>query len=124
MKLHRQSLIRELVDRESITSQEQLRARLKERGVDATQATLSRDIRELGLVKRATDGAYRSPGNVANGDPADAEAALVRVTAEYLRAQEPVGNLLVLRTDPGQAQTLAIAIDSAAVKEIVGTIGG
>jgi len=57
MKPYRQSVIRELVEQESITSQEQLRARLRERGIDATQATLSRDIRELGLVKRTADGA-------------------------------------------------------------------
>ena len=76
MKPYSQSIIRELVERESITSQEQLRARLRERGIDATQATLSRDIRELGLVKRTADGAYRSVGTVANGDLADAENVL------------------------------------------------
>ncbi len=55
-------MIVELVEREAITSQEQLREKLRERGIEATQATLSRDIRELGLVKRAVDGAYRRAG--------------------------------------------------------------
>ena len=59
MKAYRQSLVVELVDREAITSQELLRERLQARGIDVTQATLSRDIRDLGLVKRSSDGAYR-----------------------------------------------------------------
>jgi transcriptional regulator of arginine metabolism len=116
-------LIRELVERESITSQELLRARLRERGIDATQATLSRDIRELGLVKRPADGAYRSVGTVASGS-ARSQSGLARTTAEYLRSQEVVGHMIVLKTDPGQAQTLAIAIDRAHPPEVVGTIGG
>ena len=124
MKLHRQSVIRELVERESITSQEQLRTRLRARGIDATQATLSRDIRELGLVKRTADGAYRSAGNVANTAAADAGPGLARAMAEYLRSQEVVGHMIVVRTDPGQAQTLAVAIDRAHRPEIVGTIAG
>ena len=98
--------------------------RLRERGISVTQATLSRDIRELGLVKRTADGAYRSVDALAIGDPGDAEAGLARATAEYLRNQEVVGHMIVLRTDPGQAQTLAVAIDRAHLREIVGTIAG
>ena len=98
--------------------------RLRERGVDATQATLSRDIRELGLVKRASDGAYRSLGSASNGDAASAEVGLSRAASEHLRNLEVVGHLVVLRTDSGQAQTLAVAIDRARVPEIVGTIAG
>jgi transcriptional regulator of arginine metabolism len=123
MKLQRQSVIRELVERESITSQEQLRARLRERGIAATQATLSRDIRELGLLKRPADGAYRSVGSVTSGN-VRSESGLARTAAEYLRSQEVVGHMIVLKTDPGQAQTLAIAIDRAHPPEVVGTIGG
>lgn len=124
MKAYRQSIIRQLVDRESITSQEQLRTRLLERGIDVTQATLSRDIRELGLVKRTADGAYRSAGTVGNGSAVYAETVLADVTAEQLRHHEVVGNMIVLRTDPGQAQALAIAIDRAQVADIAGTIAG
>lgn len=124
MKPHRQSVIRELVERESITSQEQLRTRLQGRGIEVTQATLSRDIRELGLVKRTADGAYRPAGSVANGEAADAGPGLARAMAEYLRSQEVVGHMVVVRTDPGQAQTLAVAIDRAHRPEIVGTIAG
>jgi transcriptional regulator of arginine metabolism len=124
MKAYRQSIVRQLVERESITSQEQLRTRLLERGIDVTQATLSRDIRELGLVKRTADGAYRSVGTVSNGDPLEAESALAVVMAEQLRHHEVVGNMIVLRTDPGQAQALAIAIDRANVRDVAGTIAG
>jgi transcriptional regulator of arginine metabolism len=123
MKTHRQTVIRELVERESITSQEQLRMRLRDAGIDATQATLSRDIRELGLVKRPADGAYISavPAGRDNGDGGN---GLARAAAEYLRTQETVGHMLVLRTGAGQAQTLAVAIDRAGLSEIVGTIAG
>lgn len=124
MKSYRQRVIRDLVEAEAITSQEQLRMRLRQRGIDVTQATLSRDIRDLGLVKRTVDGAYRSVGALALGDPVGAGAALARATAEYLRRHEAVGNLLVLRTDAGQAQTLAVALDRAQPAGMVGTIAG
>ena len=123
MKPYRQSIIRELVEREAITSQEQLRGRLRERGIEATQATLSRDIRELGLVKRTADGAYRPPGSLET-DRGGAESLLASVTAEQLRHQEVVAHMLVVRTDPGQAQALAVAIDRARLQDIAGTIAG
>ena len=122
MKVIRKAAILELVDKEAITSQEQLREKLRARGIEATQATISRDIQELSLVKRAADGAYRRAGSVAF--TGDADAALRRAVEEYLRTQEIVQQLLVLRTDPGQAQPLAVAIDRARVPEIAGTIGG
>ena len=124
MKSHRQAAILEIVDAEPITSQEQLRDKLRARGIDATQATLSRDVRDLGLVKRPADGAYRRglPDVVdAAGDPG---SRLRTAVDEYLRRHEVVQQLVVLRTDPGQAQPLAVAIDRAGVAEIVGTIAG
>jgi len=125
MKPYRQSITKELVERESITSQEQLRARLRERGIDATQATLSRDIRELQLVKRTTDGAYRMAGAAAAVSNGEAETILADAVATLLRHQEVVGGyMIVLRTDPGQAQGLAVSIDRAQVPEIAGTIAG
>ena len=124
MKTQRQLVIRELVEGEAITSQEQLRSRLRARGIEATQATLSRDIRELGLVKRTTDGAYRSVGAAGLGDPALAVNGLARAAAEFLRGHEAIGHLVVLRTDPGQAQTLAVALDRARLREVAGTIAG
>jgi transcriptional regulator of arginine metabolism len=124
MKTFRQSVILELVDTEAITSQEQLRSRLQHRGIEATQATLSRDMRDLGLIKRAADGAYRRPGFVEAPNGVDAEVAFRRAVEEYLRRHESVDQLLVMKTDPGQAQPLAIAIDRAHLPEVVGTIAG
>ena len=122
MKAYRQSIVRDLVDREAITSQEQLRRRLHARGVDVTQATLSRDIKELGLVKRAADSAYSRPGP---GPSAVVhEVQLKRTVGEYLRRVSRVQQLLVLRTDPGQAPLLGVAIDRAMLAEVVGTIAG
>jgi transcriptional regulator of arginine metabolism len=124
MKTQRQALILELVDREAITSQEQLRSRLHERGIEATQATLSRDIRDLGLIKRAADGAYRRPGFADAPAAGDNGNGFRRAVEEYLRSHETVDQLLVMKTDAGQAQPLAIAVDRARLPEIVGTIGG
>lgn len=123
MKAYRQDAILDIVEREAITSQEQLRERLHQRGIEATQATLSRDIRDLGLIKRAVDGAYRkaAAGSEPPGDPAE---ELRIAVDEYLRRQEVVEQLLVLKTDTGMAQPLAVAIDRARVSEIVGTIAG
>jgi len=123
MKARRQALILELVDGEAITSQEQLRARLRAHGVEATQATLSRDMRDLRLVKRTADGAYRAAGAI-DSDAGQAEGAFEQAVEDYLVRVEAVEQLIVLRTDPGQAQPLAIAIDRARLPEVVGTIGG
>jgi transcriptional regulator of arginine metabolism len=122
MKARRQGLILELVDREPLYSQEQLRRRLQRRGVGATQATISRDIKELGLVKRAGDGAYRRADEGEN--PERTRTALERAVADFLRRAERVQQLVVVRTGAGQAQPLALAIDRAQLPEAVGTIAG
>jgi len=123
MKARRQALLLELVDREPLRSQEQLRRRLHQRGFEATQATISRDIKDLGLVKRAGDGAYQRPG-IETLKPETALAALERATAELLRRVERVQQMVVIRTGPGQAQPLALALDRAQLAETVGTIAG
>jgi transcriptional regulator of arginine metabolism len=123
MKSYRQSAILELVEGDAITSQEQLRERLHLRGIEATQATLSRDIRDLGLIKRAADGAYRRAG--LDGRPAlNPEQECRTAVDDYLRRYDVVDQLVVLKTDTGQAQPLAVAIDRAGLPEIVGTIAG
>lgn len=124
MKSYRQSLILELVDREAITSQEMLRERLRARGVEATQATLSRDVRDLGLIKRPTDGAYRRPAAGERVEVVEPGTVLRRAVEEYLRSEEAVQQLLVLRTGPGQAQPMAVALDRIQLAEIAGTIAG
>jgi transcriptional regulator of arginine metabolism len=122
MKSHRQSLILEVVERESVTSQEELRARLMELGVTTTQATLSRDIRDLRLVKQAPDGSYKRASGVRSADEADGDVA--QAVTDYLREHEVVAQMLVLKTDPGQAQALAIALDRGRLVDVVGTIAG
>jgi transcriptional regulator of arginine metabolism len=123
MKARRQAVIREIVAKEQIHSQEQLRTRLKARGYDVTQATLSRDIRDVGLVKRSSDGAYQHQGDELPV-PASAGAALQRALAEYANGVDCVQQLIVVRTGAGMAQPLALAIDRAKLDEVVGTLAG
>ena len=123
MKARRQSLVLDLVQRAPVRSQEQLRRRMRAAGYDVTQATLSRDIRELGLVKGGADGAYRpapdpGPSRVA------AASLLRRAAADYLTRIDRVEQLVVLRTGPGQAPLLGVAIDGARLPEVVGTLAG
>jgi len=116
-------LILELVDHEQITSQDMLQRRLKTQGVAATQATISRDLKQLGLVKRAGDGAYGRPGQE-GASPDTTMAHLQRVAVRSLSRTARVEQLVVLRTPPGEAQHLALAIDRADLPEVVGTIAG
>src|SRR5262245_18455233 len=123
MKARRQDLIMELIDREALHSQEEVRRRLLQRGCEATQATISRDIKELGLVKRAGDGAYTRQG-VELASPELALNALERAAASFLRRIDRVQQLLVFRTGACQAQPLALAIDRAQLPDAVCTIAG
>jgi transcriptional regulator of arginine metabolism len=123
MKARRQAVILETVGNEQISSQEQLRRRLKARGYDVTQATLSRDIRDLGLVKRSSDGAYQQEG-AEPSVPGSAGVALQRALAEYASGVSCVQQLIVVRTGAGMAQPLALAIDRAKLDEVVGTLAG
>lgn len=124
MKAFRQAAILEIVEREDIHSQEMLRRKLRGRGFEVTQATLSRDMKDLGLVKRAADGAYRRGEGEEAERPSNGEGALRRAVTEYLRGVDRVQQFVVLRTDAGQAQPLAVAIDRAKAPGVVGTIAG
>jgi transcriptional regulator of arginine metabolism len=127
----RQARIRELIEARQVTSQTQLAALLAEGGVDVTQATLSRDLEELGAVKlRGADGApasYVLPPENAPLRPAQATsnpARLTRMLGDLLIAAEGSANLAVLRTPPGAAQFLASALDKVALPDVMGTIAG
>jgi len=122
MKSWRQSQILEVIDQHAVASQAALKERLQDRGIKATQATISRDLKELGLVKRAGDGAYVRPG-IERGSPATGEH-LRRAISTLVRNLERIEALLVVKTDRGQAQGLAEWIDRAQVPEVAGTIGG
>jgi transcriptional regulator of arginine metabolism len=123
MKAQRLSAILDVVEREAVRSQEQLRQRLAARGFVVTQATLSRDIKELGLLKRSADGAYQ-PSSMEETPQPTALGSLGKALTEYLINIEPVQQLVVLRTGAGQAQILGLAVDRARLPEVVGTLAG
>lgn len=123
MKTQRQAAILALVDHERISSHEHLRRKLRAGGFSVTQATLSRDLKEMGLVKNAADGAYHRPGGEVT-NPIVAAARLQHAVAELLVGIDRAGQLVVLRTNLAQAQPLAAAIDAAALDGVVGSIGG
>ena len=131
-KTARLELIRALMGVQPVASQTELAALLAVEGITVTQATLSRDLEELGAVKvRAAGGgppAYVVPED---GTPAPIRPAtgppplrLARLLAELLVSAEASGNLAVLRTPPGAAHFLASAIDRAGLADVVGTIAG
>jgi transcriptional regulator of arginine metabolism len=120
-KRFRQGQILKMITGEAISSQDELRRRLGHLKLRVTQATLSRDISELKLVKTA-DG-YK-PLQPANEEVAPPLPPLVRAVREYLLDVRPADNLLVLKTPPGGAQPLAAAMDSGRLRGVAGTIGG
>ena len=123
MKPRRQAVLLELIDKNPLHSQEELRRLLRQRGINATQATISRDIADLGLVKRMDNGAYQRPGAEA-ADPGTSLEALERAAGAFLRSAERAQQLVVIRTRIGHAQPLALALDRAQLDEVVGTIAG
>ena len=122
MKPQRHAVILELVRERRIPSQEVLRERLGERGIDVAQATLSRDIRELGLVKVPDEdggSVYTLPPVVTDPTP-----TLARLLPSLYLGADGVGNLLVVKTLVGGAQPIAVGIDWEEWPEVVGTVAG
>ena len=122
MKSWRQSQILELIDKDAVTSQEALREHLQLRGINVTQATLSRDLGQMGLVKRAGDGAYVRPGAERSG--AVVGEQMRKAVTALVRSLERVDTHIVVRTDPGQANGLAVLIDRTKAPEVAGTLAG
>jgi transcriptional regulator of arginine metabolism len=125
MKSTRQRAILSLIANRPVRSQDELAGLLAEQGYETTQATISRDIRELGLVKvplRDGQGTHFKYVEPSAGQAFTSR--LHRIVAELVRSVEGSANLIVLRTSPGSAMMLASAIDEAAWPEIIGTIGG
>jgi transcriptional regulator of arginine metabolism len=128
----RHARIVELLDAHVVRSQSELAALLSERGLRVTQATLSRDLDELGAVKlRTPDGGqpvYVLPPDgapwAARQSADDAPRRLARLLGELLVSAEPSANLVVLRTPPGASNFLASALDRAALAGVLGTIAG
>lgn len=122
-KSRRQKAILELIGFEAISSQRELQVRLQKAGFQATQATISRDLKQLGVVKRTVDGAYQLASEQAANSQTAAEI-LQRAVDAFLLRSEQVQQIVVLGTGRGQAQPLAEAIDRAALPEVVGTLAG
>jgi transcriptional regulator of arginine metabolism len=122
LKPQRHSEILDIVRHLRVPSQEVLRERLAERGFDVAQATLSRDIRELGLVKVPDDdggSVYVVPAHVTDPTP-----TLARLLPALYLGADGVGNLLIVKTLTGGAQPIAVALDWEEWPEIVGTVAG
>jgi transcriptional regulator of arginine metabolism len=119
-KRFRQGQILKLLSGQPVANQDELRRQLGHLGVRVTQATLSRDLRELRLVK--TVEGYR-PLSAAT-DEASSLPALARALKEFLLDIRPAQNMLVLKTPPSGAQPLAAAVDAEHWKEVAGTLAG
>ena len=117
-KTFRQGQILKLIRGQSLHTQEELARVLRELGVEATQVTLSRDIRELGLIK--TQEGYRDLRDSAPAAPSH----FATLGIEFLRDVRQAQHQVVLRTAPGHASSIAVALDQEQWPEIVGTIAG
>ncbi|MFL6845314.1 MAG: arginine repressor [Allosphingosinicella sp.] len=123
-RLRRQRAIADLIRAEALASQEEVTARLAGLGFSVTQATVSRDLDQMGAMKVKRGGAlaYALPDQL--GDHDWAAARLQRIFAEWVISIEAAGNLLVMRTPPGSAHLVGLALDQAKLEEIAGTICG
>jgi transcriptional regulator of arginine metabolism len=120
-KLSRHAAIRQIVSRQAIGNQDDLRRALYGQGHRVTQATLSRDIHELGLLKTPTGYAFPHPADSHEHSPLPSVERLIR---EFVHEVRPAQNMVVVKTSPGSAQPVAVAIDAEVWPEIVGTVGG
>ena len=125
MKQLRQRAIRDLVDQRPIRTQQELAAALRERGFRTTQATISRDVAELGLVKAVRDGtqAYALPPRLVEAE-VSGEDRLRRLLHDLPAELREAGLLLVVRTLPGSAHAIAAAVDRARWPEVAGSVAG
>jgi transcriptional regulator of arginine metabolism len=126
-KAARQARVGELIAGREVRSQAALVDLLAEEGIAVTQATLSRDLDELGARKvRATDGSlvYALGDNGEPSPPPGRTARLSRLAEELVTSCEAAGNIVVVRTPPGGAHLLASAMDGAGLSEVAGTVAG
>ena len=124
MKLGRQSIIMEIINERDIETQNQLMDALAERGVKSTQATLSRDIRDMRLVKEmGPKGNYRYVAAAKQETP-DLDARLKKIFKESLVSYDVAQNIVVLKTLPGLANGACSALDGMDIEGLVGTLAG
>jgi transcriptional regulator of arginine metabolism len=124
MKLDRQNVIMEIIAEQDIETQNQLLEALEKRGVKSTQATLSRDIRDMRLIKELSpNGNYRYVMAVSQ-DNADLDARLKKIFKECVLSYDVAQNILVIKTLPGLAQAAGSTLDGMNIPGLVGTIAG
>jgi transcriptional regulator of arginine metabolism len=125
MKQLRQRAIRDLLEQRPIRTQQELATALRDRGYRTTQATISRDVAELGLIKVARDGtqAYALPPRLVEAETSG-EDRLRKLLHDLPVEVREAGLLLILRTLPGSAHAIAAALDRARWSEVAGSIAG
>ena len=124
VRSRRQRAIAEMLREGPVRSQDDIAARLAAAGFTVTQATVSRDLEQIGAVKVKRAGAlgYSLPEQLGGSDWA--AGRLQRIFAEWVHSVEPAGSLIVLKTPPGSAHLVGLALDQAKLSEIAGTIAG
>ena len=123
MKSTRHSLILEIIEQKDIEPQEELAEELKRRGVKVTQATVSRDIKELRLLKVLSDHGGYKYATVERAEKGMSER-FIRILSESVISLDNVGNLIVIKTLSASANAAAEAIDSMKWSEVLGSIAG
>jgi transcriptional regulator of arginine metabolism len=124
VKFNRQAKLLEIIETEDIETQEELSARLRAFGYNTTQATISRDIKELRLVKSPTGrGRYKYALPATEGDPVFSDRFRT-IFCESVISYEQAQNIVVLKTMPGVAMAAASALDSMRLPDIVGSLAG
>ena len=125
IKRLRQQQIRDLVGTRTVRTQHELAAALRERGYRATQATISRDVSEMGLIKQTKNGerGYAIPPRVGQLETTG-EERLAMVLRDLPVEIRPAGLLIVVKAVPGSAHAIAAALDRAGWTEVAGSIAG
>lgn len=124
MKQDRHSMILELINKYSVETQEDLANLLRQSGYNVTQATVSRDIKQLRLIKTAIDGTtykYAAPKETSIGEVDEKQRIILRQSVKHIECAQ---NIVVVGTLSGMAQAAAAVIDCMKIKEIVGSIAG
>lgn len=123
MKASRHAKILEIISKNNVETQEELSAHLEQEGYPVTQATVSRDIRELKLTKVAQSNG-RQKYAVIGENQEDMSHKFIRVFREGFRSMDMAQNILVIKTESGMAMAVAAALDAMDCREIVGSIAG
>ena len=124
MKNNRQSMILEIISQENIETQEQLLARLQERGISSTQATISRDIKQMHLIKEPVGHGVYKYAVSGNRTKLNFAEKLRTIFRESITSIDSAQNIVVLKTMPGLASAACSALDNMDITYMVGSLAG